>query len=48
LSESSVKTGSDIKVKITGAPKSLCALSAIDKSVTYMGKRNSIDLDGVI
>lgn len=47
LSEKSIKTGDNVKIKLTAAPNSLCALSAIDKSVTFMGERNSIDLEKV-
>ena len=42
-----VKTGEEVKIKLTGGPKSVCAISAIDKSVSFMGKRNEIDLEAV-
>ena len=47
LNEKVIKTGENVLIKITGAPKSICAISVIDKSVLFMGKRNSIDLENV-
>ncbi len=47
LNEKVIKTGENVKVKVTGVPKSICAISAIDKSVLFMGQRNSIDLENV-
>ena len=47
LSNTSVETGSNVKIKINSNAGSFCSLSAIDKSVTFMGKRNSIDLENV-
>jgi hypothetical protein len=42
-----VKTGEEVEIKLSGGPKSVCAISAIDKSVSFMGKRNAIDLEAV-
>ena len=39
--------GQKIQFKINTEPNSICALSAIDKSVTLMGSRNAINLDKV-
>jgi hypothetical protein len=47
IDEPVVKTGEEVKIKLTGGPKSVCAISAIDKSVSFMGKRNAIDLEAV-
>ena len=41
----SVKKLTTINIKTT--PFSICALSALDKSVTFMGKRNAINLNRV-
>ena len=47
INEPIVKTGEEVKIKLMGEPKSVCAISAIDKSVSFMGKRNAIDLETV-
>ncbi len=47
INEPVVKTGEEVKIKLTGGLKSVCAISAIDKSVSFMGKRNAIDLEAV-
>ena len=47
LSDKQVQIGSRVRMQLIGHPGSLCGLSAIDKSVTFMGKRNGIDLPKV-
>ena len=36
-----------IKLTVKSDPNSLCAISGIDKSVSFMGDRNSIQTDKV-
>lgn len=43
LETNEVKTGESVQISLNGAPKSMCSISAIDKSVTFMGKRDKID-----
>ena len=47
LATNSIRVGRRLNLTIRTEPKSLCALTAIDKSVTFMGKRNSIDIEKV-
>jgi hypothetical protein len=47
LSNKHVRVRENITIEINGASKSICALSAIDKSVTFMGKRNNLDVEKV-
>ena len=36
-----------VSLNISTQPLALCALSAIDKSVMFMGKRNEVKMDAV-
>ena len=48
IDQNSVQIGNKIQLQINTSPKSLCTLSAIDKSVTLIGKRNSVNLEKVV
>jgi len=47
VDQTDLQVGQKIQFQIATSPKSLCALSAIDKSVSLMGKRNSVNLDRI-
>ena len=48
LGKQRAEVGEKISLAIQSAENSLCALSAVDKSVTFLGKKqNSLDLDKV-
>lgn len=47
LQESSLRVGRRASFEIKSEPNSICALTGIDKSVSFMGARNSIDLNKV-
>jgi hypothetical protein len=47
VEENELTVGNLAYIKLRGQSNSICGLSAIDKSVTFMGKRNSIDFDQV-
>lgn len=45
LEDKSLRVGKRASIEIQSSePNSICALSAIDKSVTFMGTRNTVDL----
>lgn len=43
LGQSNVRPGRFLNFTLISQPNSLCALSAIDKSVSFMGTRNNVD-----
>ncbi len=47
LGSDTVKTGQNVDVRLSASENSICAWSAIDKSVTFMGQRNAVDFDSV-
>lgn len=47
LSQKNVRPGGFLNYSIVSDPNSLCAWSAIDKSVSFMGKRNTLDIQKV-
>lgn len=47
LNKISVAVKNKVTIGVKTEPLSLCAISAIDKSVTFMGKRNEIKLEKV-
>ena len=47
IKEKNLQVGTNANIQIKSEPNSICALAGIDKSVTFMGKRNAIDLDSV-
>ena len=48
MSQSTVQVGKRVELTINSEPGSLCAISGIDKSVSFMGNRNSIQFDNLI
>ncbi len=48
LSKKSISVKQNLKLEIKTEPSSVCGISAIDKSVSFMGKRNAIRLEQVI
>ncbi len=48
LSENKVNIKKQTTINITTEPFGLCAIAAIDKSVSFMGTRNDIKLNKVI
>ena len=47
LKQEVVQVGKLVGITLKSDPNSVCALAAIDKSVSFMGKRNSIDFEKV-
>ena len=47
LSQKSAEVGQKISFSIQSDKNSLCTLSGIDKSVTFMGKQNILNLEQV-
>ena len=47
LSSNLTGAGKKLEIILNTHPNSVCGLSAIDKSVSFMGNRNSIDIDKV-
>lgn len=47
LQETTLRVSKRAEIEIKSEPNSICALSVIDKSVTFMGMRNTIDLSKV-
>jgi hypothetical protein len=47
LDKSETQVANTVNMILTAEPDSLCAINAIDKSVTFMGARNSIETDQV-
>ncbi len=48
LSKKSTSVKQSLKLAVRTEPLSVCAISAIDKSVSFMGKRNAVRLEEVI
>ncbi|XP_046398811.1 alpha-2-macroglobulin-like protein 1 isoform X2 [Ischnura elegans] len=46
-SDSSLYPGSEASFKIKASPESLCAITAVDKSITFLGKQNNINRESV-
>jgi hypothetical protein len=47
LDKSETQVANTVNMVITAEPDSLCAINAIDKSVTFMGARNSIETEQI-
>ena len=43
-----IQIGKRVELTVKSEPKSVCAISAMDKSVSFMGARNSIKIDKVL
>ncbi|XP_071446763.1 murinoglobulin-1-like isoform X2 [Hetaerina americana] len=46
-SDTTLYPGSESKFKIMASPMSLCAVTAVDKSVSFLGKRNNVDKESI-
>jgi hypothetical protein len=47
LSSKTLQVGKRVTMSVKSEPNSICALTAIDKSVTFMGSRNSVNIQNV-
>jgi hypothetical protein len=48
LSSKTIQVGRRVELSVRSEPGSICAISAIDKSVSFMGPRNSVNIQNVL
>jgi hypothetical protein len=47
LGSKTLQVGKRVEMSIKSEPNSICAITGIDKSVTFMGQRNSVNIQKV-
>ena len=47
MSTNNTKVKSEVNITISSEPNSICSLAAIDKSVSFMGSRNSVNFNRI-